>query len=148
MCAVEKGSIMVEFQNIKSTLVDLVSKNQTGPENEKLDLGEFYLDSALLANKQNINKEDIKNREMYLKALIVAQDKVSDHLKTNYLAIMDKPSTCIRGIFHPSKVDSYGLLPSDKNMENRFKWILEMRKVHRILETTGNFFPWIPMSQE
>ncbi|KAJ8944589.1 hypothetical protein NQ318_006002 [Aromia moschata] len=83
ICRDEKQAIMKEFLEIQSILTGLVTKNQEAPENEKLDTLEFYLDTALYNKKKEKNKEDCKHVENYLKALIVAQDEVTDHLIKN-----------------------------------------------------------------
>lgn len=76
ICLMEKTTMLQEFTEIKETLNNLVTNNIRGPDNERLDLLEFFLDTALHNHKKELNKQECKHTEIYLRALIVAQDKV------------------------------------------------------------------------
>lgn len=84
----------VRFQEIQAILQDLVSENILAPENKKLDLLEFYLDTKLYQLKQQQNKEECKQLETYLKCLIQAQDNVSDYIIKKYYIPMGKVKFC------------------------------------------------------
>lgn len=91
-CAVERNSILEEFWDIQKSVQQLVDANFSAPDNKKLDLLEFYLDTQSYQKKQQQNKEDCKQLETYLKCLIVAQDKVSQYIIKNYYETMGKSS--------------------------------------------------------
>lgn len=89
-CAVERKNLMEEFWDIQKSVQQLVDDNLLAPDNKKLDLLEFYLDTQSYQKKQQQNKEDCKELETYLKCLIVAQDKVSQYIIKNYYQTIGK----------------------------------------------------------
>ncbi|KAJ8921824.1 hypothetical protein NQ315_008456 [Exocentrus adspersus] len=148
MCSTEKAEILLEFNDIKDTINDLVTKNIEGPDNEKLDLLEFHLDTALYNQKKELNKQECKNTEIYLKALIVAQDKVSKYLMENCWYTMDVKSQAVKGIFSKLNATNYALLPPDPIKESKLAWIQDQRKFEQFLRLRDSFEPWNVMTDE
>lgn len=147
-CRGEKAAILTQFNEIKSVLVDLVDKNEEGPENERIDLLEFYLDTGAYNQKKLQNKDDCKNTEIYLKALIQAQDKVSKYLMTNYINAMGIAGKLIRGIFVNTLTQSFTLLPPKAYNLSDLSWIEERRKIEQILSLNDSFEPWSNIAKE
>ncbi|KAJ8982465.1 hypothetical protein NQ317_000423 [Molorchus minor] len=147
ICKEEKDDIKKELKEIKSILKHLVTKNIEGPDNERLDMLEFYLDTALYNNKRDQNKSDCKNAETYLKALIEAQDEVSNHLMKNYWEPMDIRGKKACGIFSKSEIGNYVLLPTNQEQLRRTVWIAEQRKVEQFL-SKDTFEPWMMVPKE
>lgn len=148
ICREQKAALLEEFKDIQKTLCDLVTKNLEGPENEKIDLVEFYLDTTTYNLRKAINKEECKTTETYLKSLIEAQDRVSTYLQKNYLDTMHAPGKAIKGIFQPTMATSFILLPPVPSVKSRFQWTEELRKVQQFINLTGSFEPWIQMTKE
>ncbi|CAH1968983.1 unnamed protein product [Acanthoscelides obtectus] len=148
LCRVERKRIMDEFLSIKRTLNDLVTQNLEGPENERIDLHEFYLDTSTYVQKRNKNIEDCRYMDRYLKALIVAQDKVSDHIIKTYWEPMDVKGRLLKGIFVNTMCNLYVLLPPDQESLKRLAWIEELRKIEKILATHDLFEPWLSMTKD
>lgn len=126
----------------------MVTRNLEGPENEKIELTEFYLDTLTYSQKKAMNKIESKKLETYLTAQIEAQNKVSEHLQKHYLDPMDVKGIIIRGIFQTTMATSYTLLPPIPANIQRLKWIEELRKVQKFLALLGKFEPWIRMTKE
>nr|CAH7727119.1 unnamed protein product [Callosobruchus chinensis] len=148
LCRVERKRIMDEFLSIKEALQELVTQNLEGPENEKIDLLEFYLDTSTYFQKRNQNKEDCRYMESYLKALIVAQDKVSEHIIKTYWEPMDVKGRLLKGIFVNTMCNLYVLLPPDQEGLKRLAWIEELRKIEKILASHDLFEPWLPLKKD
>ncbi|VEN41838.1 unnamed protein product [Callosobruchus maculatus] len=148
LCRVERKRIMTEFLSIKKALQQLVTQNLEGPENEKIDLLEFYLDTSTYFQKRNQNKEDCRYMESYLKALIVAQDKVSEHIIKTYWEPMDVKGRLLKGIFVNTMCNLYVLLPPDQEGLKRLAWIEELRKIEKILSAHDQFEPWLPLKKD
>nr|CAI5834168.1 unnamed protein product [Callosobruchus analis] len=148
LCRVERKRIMTEFLSIKKALQELVTRNLEGPENEKIDLLEFYLDTSTYFQKRNQNKEDCRYMESYLKALIVAQDKVSEHIIKTYWEPMDVKGRLLKGIFVNTMCNLYVLLPPDQEGLKKLAWIEELRKIEKILATHDLFEPWLPLKKD
>lgn len=125
----------------------MVTKNLTGPENEKIDLVEFYLDTGAYQQKKLQNKEKCKETEIYMKALIIAQDKVTSFLKKNYLEPMGVTGKIIRGIFKKTMATNYVLLPPNQAEMRILEWIEEIRKVQQYMSISATLEPWIKMSK-
>lgn len=147
LCKGEKQDILVELNRIRDTLRAMVTKNLTGSENEKIDLLEFYLDTETYNEKKTKNKDECKTAEINMKSLIVAQDKVTNHLKKNYLQTMGVPGKMIRAIFQQSMATNYVLLPPVLGNEKLLAWIGELRKVEQYMFSRGGFEPWLYMSK-
>ncbi|XP_076260442.1 cilia- and flagella-associated protein 43 [Rhynchophorus ferrugineus] len=147
-CRVEKHKILKEFHSIQKSLVSLVDQNLDAAENEKLDLLEFYLDTTLYNKKQQQNKDDCKKTEIYLKCLVVAQDKVSSYIIKNYWEKMGVQWENILGIFSAVKATNYCLLPENYEKLSRLSWIEEQRKVEQFLSSQDTFEPWVWLSKE
>ncbi|XP_060535582.1 cilia- and flagella-associated protein 43 [Cylas formicarius] len=148
LCKLEKNAVWNEFKDIQRQLRELVTRNLEGPENEKIDLTEFYLDTALYNVMQQNNKEDCKRTETYLRCLIVAQDKVSDYLIKNYWDKMGVIWQQIHGFFSATKATKYCLLPEDEKKLKRLAWAEEQRKVEQFLTSQDSFEPWVMVSRE
>lgn len=148
ICAAEKESVLSEFEIIKSQLQELVTKNINGPDNEKLDLSEFYLDTALYNYKRDVNKQECKNTEIYLKALIEAQDKVSKYLMENCWHPMEVKTKMVLGIFSRTEVSNFPLLPPESFRSRQLTWVHEQRKVEQFLKIADNFSPWMIIDKE
>ncbi|XP_030768231.1 cilia- and flagella-associated protein 43 [Sitophilus oryzae] len=146
-CRIEKEKIWAEFHDISKTLKALVDQNMETTENKKLDLMEFYLDTALYNKKQLQNKEDCKQTETYLKCLIVAQDKVSNYIIKNYWEPMGIQWGNILGIFSEVKATNYCLLPESQNQLDKLSWVEEQRKVEQFMSSQDTFEPWVWMTQ-
>lgn len=125
-----------------------MTQNINGPDNEKLELSEFYLDTALYNYKRDLNKLECKNTENYLKALIVAQDKVSKYLMENCWHSMITKSKRVRGIFSRTEIDNFTLFPEDSLTEKQLAWVHEQRKIEQFLKVSDNFTPWMILSEE
>ncbi|CAH1176208.1 unnamed protein product [Phaedon cochleariae] len=147
-CRAEKGEIVKELNDIKKTLTELVTSNLEGPENEKIDLVEFYLDSSAYHQKKIANREKCKRTEVYLKALMEAQDRVSQHIIKTYLEPMGVPGRIIRGIFQNSMATNYTLLPPNQAELMRLAWVEEQRKLEQFLSMNDTFEPWVYISNE
>lgn len=145
LCRDEKQNILSELNKIRDTLKEMVTKNLTGPENEKIDLLEFYLDTESYNERKTKNKDECKTAEINMKALIVAQDKVTDHLKKNYLETMGSPGKIIRAIFQQTMATNFVLLPPVPGNEKLLAWIGELRKVEQYMFSRGAFEPWLIM---
>lgn len=147
ICRAEKESILEEFREIKETLISKVTHNMIGPENEKIDLLEFFLDTAVYNQKKLKNKEECKETEINMKALMVAQDKVTSYLKTNYLQPMGVVGKIIRGIFQRTMATNYVLLPHNETRTRQLAWIEELRKVEQYLSISATFEPWLRLDK-
>ncbi|XP_050303153.1 cilia- and flagella-associated protein 43 [Anthonomus grandis grandis] len=147
-CRVEKNKILKEFQDIQNILQQLVSDNLEAPDNKKLDLLEFYLDAQSYQKKQQANKEECKELEIYLKHLILAQDTVSEYIINNYYKPMGVQWQTIMGIFSVQKATNYCLLPENPEQEFTLRWIEEQRRIEQFLSSQDTFEPWMPMSKE
>ncbi|XP_066139211.1 cilia- and flagella-associated protein 43 isoform X2 [Euwallacea fornicatus] len=147
-CAKELSKILNEFQDIQNILINLVNQNVDGPENQKLDMLEFYLDIPSYHKRQQKNKEDCKELDTYLKCLILAQDKVSAYIIKNYYEPMVVQWQNILGIHSAVKATNYSLLPENHSQIKRFRWIEEQRKIERYLSSQDNFEPWLAMTKQ
>ncbi|KAJ8927379.1 hypothetical protein NQ314_020154 [Rhamnusium bicolor] len=148
ICEVEKAEILEEFNDIRNELIYLVTNNLNGPENEKLDLQDFYLDTALYNLKKQQNREDCKKTEIYLKALIVAQDTISQYLLKNYWETMEVKGKVMCGIFVSTMATKYTLLPRNMEKVKRLAWVEEQRRVEQFLCFNKSFYPWIIKTEE
>lgn len=148
ICEAEKEIVLFEFEIIKSQLQELVTKNINGPDNERLDLSEFFLDTALYNYKKDINKQECKSTEIYLKALIEAQDKVSKYLMENCWHPMEVKTQMVFGIFSRTEVSNFPLLPQDSYHDRQLAWVHEQRKVEQFLKIPDNFSPWMIIDKE
>ncbi|KAG5881166.1 hypothetical protein JTB14_024580 [Gonioctena quinquepunctata] len=144
-CREEKQEILAEFKDIKTTLNKMITNNLEGPENEKIDLLEFYLDTPTYNIEKHKNKEECKKKEVYFKALIEARDRVSQHIIRNYLDKMRVSGRIIRGIFHDVMATNYTMLPVDPAKVMRLAWVEEQRRVEMFLSANDSFRPWLPI---
>lgn len=142
-----KQELLKEFQNIKEILNEMVTRNMNGPENEKVDFVDFYLDTGNYNRKKLKNKRECKEMEIHMKALIIAQDKVTVYLKRTYLLPMGVIGKIIRGIFQKTMATNYVLLPQDEKRLRQLKWIEELRKVEQCMSNTATFQPWLKLTQ-
>lgn len=147
ICQSEKTNILIDLKQIKMIINNLVTANINGPDNEKLELLEFYLDRGLYNQKTDLNKQECKKTEIYHKALIVAQDKVSKYLMENCWDSMQTKSQIVRGIFNRTEVSNFALLPQELVID-RLDWVHELRKVEQFLKVSDCFTPWAILPEE
>jgi hypothetical protein len=69
--------------------VALLKKNYINPPEEKVPVSAFYLDEKTRTEKIRRTQNKCKEVELYLKALIVAQDKLCETLKQRYWNTME-----------------------------------------------------------
>lgn len=69
------------FKRIKLQCVALLEKNYTNSPEEKLPISAFYLDEGTKKVKRSKTQKRCIEIELYMKALIVAQDRQCEILK-------------------------------------------------------------------
>lgn len=143
-CRVERDNILAEFKSIKTELGRLLTANIEGPDNEKLDLQEFNLDVDLKEELIRQSQDDCQRTKIYLESLIVAQDKVTQWLKTFCWDSMAIIGQSICGIFSNFQVDNYVLVPFEQAMQQNLNLVDEYRKLEIQLATDDTFQPWLP----
>ncbi|XP_057663205.1 cilia- and flagella-associated protein 43 [Diorhabda carinulata] len=148
LCKAEKSEIWEEFYSIKSSLNYLVTNNINGPELEKIDLQEFFLDSNMYNQKKQKNREECKKTEIYLKALIDAQNVVTEYVKKTYWEPMGVKGKVVRGIFQRTIATIYTLLPYNEAAAKRLAWVEEQRKIEEFLSVHSVFEPWLKLTPE
>lgn len=144
LCARERASILEDFKVIQGEIQALLIKNLEGPDNEKIPIQEFNLDTeyAELLKKQSAKKcEETKN---YLEALIVAQDKVTQWCKGYFWNRMWVQGKSIWSIFGNFDVQNYALLPEHPEKQRSLMSIVEQRRTEQFLAKHDSFKPWIP----
>lgn len=62
----------------------LLEKNYINPPDEKVPVSAFHLDEETRTEKRRKTQNKCKEIKLYLKALIVAQDKLCETLKQRY----------------------------------------------------------------
>lgn len=147
-CKKERDSILSEFKSIKTDLQNLLTANLEGPDNEKLDLKEFNLNTALYNEKAEYHAKLCKATEVYLRDLITAQNGVSEYMMANFWNQMLVPGGAIKAIFNNFEVTNYPLRPPDPNREHVFEGIRHQRRIERYLSEMNSFHPWQPMPEE
>jgi hypothetical protein len=147
-CHAERQAILYEFALIQRDLQELLTANIEGPENEKLDLKEFNMNTKLFEEKAEYHKKLRKATEIYLSHLIDAHNQISDYMVASYWEKMRIPGTAIRAIFANFEVNNYVLLPEDINREQILEWIRCQRRIERYLNNMSSFQPWEPIEEE
>lgn len=147
-CEAERNSILQEFRSIQKELQQLLTQNIEGPENERLDLKEFNLNTTLFETKAAYNRDLRRATEVYLKHLIEAQNKITEYMMVNFWNNMKVPGTAILGIFANFEVTNYVLRYPDPNKEEILKWIRHVRGIERFLNELNTFHPWEPITEE
>ncbi|XP_044262211.1 cilia- and flagella-associated protein 43 [Tribolium madens] len=147
-CKKERDSILAEFRSIQKELQELLTANLEGPDNEKLDMKEFNLNTTLYNQKAEFNRKLKKATELYLKNLIQAQNMISNYMVTNFWDKMKVPGAAIKAIFANFEVTNYVLRPPDLNREEVLNWIRHQRRIERYLSEMNSFHPWEPMPED
>ncbi|XP_050507763.1 cilia- and flagella-associated protein 43 isoform X1 [Diabrotica virgifera virgifera] len=147
-CKAEKNEILEEFYSIQSTLKSLVTSNLRAADIEKIDLLEFYLDTNTYNQRKAKNREECRKTETYLKALIEAQNIVSQYVTKTYWDPMGVRGKVVRGIFQKTIATIYTLLPRNEASIRRLAWVEEQRKIEEFLSVNCIFEPWLKIPPE
>ncbi|XP_045460970.1 cilia- and flagella-associated protein 43 [Harmonia axyridis] len=141
----EKASIYAEFNEIKVALKALLNQNLEGPENERLDLVEFNLDTKYFDEIKEKNRVECKDTEQYIKKYVAAIYSVCDRIKKLFYNTMAVQKRKIVGLSTAINVESYSLLPPDGRKMEELNWVLEQLKLERFVNENDQFAPWKPM---
>ena len=145
-CKKNRQSILKKFGEIQKSVQTLLTMNLEGPENEYLDVQDFNLDNELRERQIVENKQKCDETKRYLEALMLAQDKVSNWIKTFCWDTMALPGRSIFGIFSNADVQKYALLPKDENEEEIVNRIEEQRRIEEMMSRDDMFEPWAVIS--
>ncbi|XP_044762202.1 cilia- and flagella-associated protein 43 [Coccinella septempunctata] len=143
----EKAAIYVEYNEIRNKLRALLNQNLEGPENEKLDLVEFNLDTKYFDEIKEKNRVECKDTEQYIKKYVAAIYRVCDNIKNLCYNTMAVQKRKILGLGSSLNVESYSLLPPEGKKMEELNWIMEQLKLERFVNENDTFTPWKPMTQ-
>ncbi|KAK4881574.1 hypothetical protein RN001_004893 [Aquatica leii] len=147
-CAQERHDILLEFVTIRHLIKQLLTKNLEGPDNEKLDIQCFNLDTALKEEKTLKSQEECKRTKQYLEALIVAQDQVSNWIKDFCWNPMKVQGQDTSAILENWVVENYALHKQDSSVsETRLNLITELRNLETQMAKKDSLEPWIPKTK-
>ncbi|KAL3280262.1 hypothetical protein HHI36_017757 [Cryptolaemus montrouzieri] len=144
----ERNAIVEEFREIRNQLRSLLNQNLEGPENEKLELAEFNLDTKYFDELKEANRIECKETEQYIKKYMVAMYKVCDNIKKMCYDSMQVQKRKIFGISSAINVESYSLLPPDGKKMEGLNWVQEQLKLERFVNDNDLFAPWKPMTPD
>lgn len=147
LCAAERSGIFRDFRIIQAEIQELLTKNLEGPENEKIPIQDFNLDTDYAEDLKAASARLCKQTKEYLEALIVAQDKVTKWCKGYFWDRMLVQGKSIWSIFGNFDVQNYALLPERPEKQLMLASIEEQRRTERFLAKYDSFKPWIPYSE-
>ncbi|KAK9882218.1 hypothetical protein WA026_019732 [Henosepilachna vigintioctopunctata] len=145
LCEGEKASILAEFQEIREELRNLLNQNLEGPDNEKLDLVEFNLNTKYFDDMKEKNRVECKETEQHMKKYTAALNKVCDNIKKQCYDTMQVHQRKIVGISSGVNVQKYAILPPDGSKMEELSWVKEQMKLERFVNDDDTFRPWEPI---
>lgn len=148
ICASEKRSILEELRCIKKEVQSLLTQNLEGPEDERLDIQSFNLETEQSEALKQKSSARCKQAKLYLEALIVAQNTVAEWSKNYFWDRMTTQAKSIWAISGNFDVQNYVLLPIDAAVVEYLKAIEEQRKMEDLMAKYDSFRPWIPLSEK
>lgn len=147
LCAEERAIILQDFKIIQSEIQELLTINLEGPDNEKIPIQDFNLDTEYADRLKSESAKLCEQTKNYLEALIVAQDKVTKWCKGYFWSRMLVQGQSIWSIFGNFDVQNYALFPERPEKQIQLLSTEEQRKTEQFLAKHDSFKPWIPYSQ-
>lgn len=138
----EKAELQKLFRSVQKECVALLEKNYTNPPEEILPISAFDLDEETRRVKSSKAQKRCNEVELYLKTLIVAQDKQCEILKEKCWNTMETKGRKLKAIMGGTVVENYPLFPKDVSYQEELEWILEYRKLEVQLQQGDCFSPW------
>lgn len=146
ICAAERLSILQEFHAIQREIKKLLTKNLEGPENERISIQEFNLETNYVEHQRIRSLARCRQARLYLEALIEAQNKVSKWCKEYFWDSMFVQGKSIWAIFGSFDVQNYVLLHDCDIKSDALRKIEQQRRTEELMAKYDRFRPWVPAS--
>lgn len=147
-CEKERSDIWKNFVSIRNAVQELLTANIEGPDNEKLNLQVFNIDLALKNEKLQKSKEDCEKMRAYLLAKIIAQDKVTNFIKSFCLSNISVPCKSINAFYENYDVTNYTITTNNYFSSETFLLLSTFREIEKFICTKDIFKPWDPLTKE
>lgn len=143
LCKNERESILNEFRCIQQELQQLFTKNLEGPENERIPIQEFNLETDFALEQKQQSKIECRRTKLYLEKLIEAQDKVAKWCKMYFHDRMGVQGKSLWAIFDNFVVDNYVLLKIQGSNEDIINKIGKQRRMEELMAKYDKFQPYL-----
>lgn len=146
LCKDERQSILNEFKCIQQDIQELLTKNLEGPENERIPIQEFNLETDYAQEQRQRSKIECKRTKLYLERLIEVQDQVAKWCKINFYDKMSVQGKALWAIFDNFAVQNYVLLKDHgNNNQELISRIEEQRHMEELMAKYDRFQPYVPL---
>lgn len=147
LCKNERESIRNEFKCIQHDLQNLLTKNLEGPENERIPMQEFNLETDYAQEQRERSKIECKRAKLYLEKLIEVQDQVAKWCIKNFYDKMSVQGKSLWAIFDNFSVQNYVLLKVHGSIDEEFLRRIEaQRHMEELMAKYDRFQPYVPLS--
>lgn len=147
-CQEERVDIWNKFLSIRNSIRQLLTANIEGPDNEKLNLQMFNIDLELKREKLKKSREDCERMKAYLLAKIVAQDKVTNFIKSYCLDVMSMPGKSINAFYENYEVTNYTTVRDSFFSAESFLLLCTFREMESFVSSKDMFRPWSIVNKE
>ncbi|XP_059620690.1 cilia- and flagella-associated protein 43-like, partial [Phlebotomus argentipes] len=144
----KRDSILRDLDNLRREIGKLLDNNEVCPDEEKLPIHEFNLDSNHVENMIKRAERDRQEEIGKMQEFIAAQNEITEWIRKSCWDQMSVKSTKVRGIFSSLFIENYPVLQIDEIWEKRLSQIMMWIRLEN-LTNSDKFLPWkpIPTSQ-
>ncbi|GAB0093714.1 uncharacterized protein DMENIID0001_088880 [Sergentomyia squamirostris] len=140
----QRDSIMKDLDYLRREVGKLLDNNEICPEEEKLPIHEFNLDSSHVENMIKKAKRDRQDQISKMQEFIRAQNDITEWIRKSCWDQMTVKSIKVRGIFTNLFIENYPVLKLDGIWEKHLNQIRMWIRLEN-LSNSDKFLPWKPI---
>ncbi|XP_055684222.1 cilia- and flagella-associated protein 43 [Lutzomyia longipalpis] len=139
-----RDAILRDLDNLRREIGKLLDNNEICPDEEKLPIHEFNLDSNRVENMIKKAERDRQAEIGKMQEFMAAQNEITVWIRKSCWDQMSVKSTKVRGIFTDLFIENYPVLEMNGIWEKRLSQILMWIQLEN-LTNADKFLPWKPI---
>lgn len=142
----DREKILSDFQVLKEKIQTLLDKNDEAEDDVKLPIRIFNLDKKMADSLIDSGRKERNIEEKNMETFIIAQNKVTNCIKSICWDTISVKGATIRGIFTKLNVENYALLHPDPIQTENLNRLMISRGIEYLVSKSDVFLPWKPKS--
>lgn len=142
----DREKILSDFEVLKEKIQTLLDKNDEAEDDVKLPIRIFNLDKKMADSLIESGRKERNLEEKNMETFIIAQNKVTNCIKSICWDTISVKGATIRGIFTKLNVENYALLRPDPIQTDNINRLMISRGLEHLVSKSDIFLPWKPKS--